>query len=184
MMSSEELAQLLARCALHDRQAFERLYQATAAQLFGLVVRIVKDQESASEVLQEGYIKIWHRAGDFRADKAKPITWMSAIVRNQAIDTLRRAAHQPMATETVEELHWLADETADPQEATSQTQESQALHDCLKELEGMQRRAMLLAYFNGLTHEELAHRLEIPLGTAKSWLRRGLLRLKKCLDEQ
>ena len=182
--SPEAMADLLARCALGDRASFEKLYKATSAQLYGLVLRIVKDQDLAHEVLQEAYVKIWNKAGDFRLDKAKPMTWMGTIVRNQAIDLLRRSATQPSGSESVDELHWLADEnTPDPQEQASQMQENQALKRCLQHLEGDQRRAMLLAYFNGLTHEELAERLERPLGTVKSWLRRGLQRLKQCLED-
>ena len=184
MASSEELAHLLARCALKDRQAFEILYRQTSAQLFGLVVRIVRDQDRASDVLQQGYLRIWEHAGDYRPDKARPLTWMGAIVRNQAIDMIRRHAHRPMATESVDDLHWLADDAPNPQEVADQVYQGQALHECLDQLEEKQRRALLLAYFNGMTHEELARYLDKPLGTVKSWVRRGLLRLKKCLDER
>lgn len=180
--SPEELAELLARCALGDRKAFERLYQETAAQLFGLLLRIIRDQDLASEALQEGYIRIWKHAGEFRADKAKPMTWMGAIMRNYAIDLIRRSAHQPLIADPIEDLTWLADGGAEPPDLVDQAQWDQALHDCLDQLEGGQRQAMLLAYFHGLTHEELAQRLNAPLGTIKSWLRRGLGRLKKCLD--
>jgi RNA polymerase sigma-70 factor (ECF subfamily) len=182
MTSPEELARLLARCALNDRNAFERLYRDTSAQLFGLVLRIVREQDTASDILQEGFVKIWNRAGDFRPDKAKPMTWMGTIMRNQAIDWLRRSAHQPHLSGSADELDGLADDGAGPQEIANQRQESAALHDCLERLEGGQRQAMLLAYFDGLTHEELAARMNTPLGTVKSWLRRGLQRLKKCLD--
>lgn len=184
MASAEQLNQLLARCALNDRQAFEALYRNTAAQLFGLVVRIVKHRDLASEVLQEGYIKIWTHAADFRTDKAPAMVWMATIMRNQAIDRLRRSAVAPMVAEPVEELQWLADDAAGPQEIASQIQQNQALQDCLAQLQAAQRRAVLLSYFNGLTHEELARHLNTPLGTVKSWVRRGLLRLKQCLDER
>lgn len=184
MASPEELAQLLARCALRDRQAFEILYRETSAQLFGLVLRIVRDQDLASEVLQQGYLKIWNHAGDFRPDKAPPMTWMGVIVRNQAIDMIRRQSHRPRITDPVEDLHWLADDTAGPQEIVDQAQRNEGLHECLDQLEEKQRRALMLAYFNGMTHEELAQYLDRPLGTVKSWVRRGLLRLKKCLDER
>jgi RNA polymerase sigma-70 factor (ECF subfamily) len=184
MASSEELAHLLARCALRDRQAFEILYRETSAQLFGLVLRIVRDQDLASDVLQQAYLKIWDHAGDYRPDKAQPMTWIGAIVRNQAIDMIRRNAHQPIASDPVDELHWLADDAAGPQEIVDQVQQNRALHECLDQLEEKQRQALLLAYFNGMTHAELAQYLDKPLGTVKSWVRRGLLRLKKCLDER
>lgn len=181
--SSEELTELLARCALRDRISFEQLYRMTSAQLFGLVLRIVKNPDLASEVLQEAYVKIWNRAGDFRPDKAKPMTWMGAVARNQAIDLIRRASHQPAGGDPVENMHWLADEGAGPEIMAEQSQQNQALHRCIDQLEGAQRRAMILAYFHGMTHEELAQYLDTPLGTVKSWIRRGLMRLKKCLEE-
>lgn len=183
MTTCEDLEPLLARCALHDRSAFEALYHKTSAQLFGVVLRIVNDRELAGEVLQESYIKIWHHAGEFRADKARPQTWMISIARNQAIDFLRRQATRPQSTEPVDELYWLADETAGPEEIVDAQQQEQALHRCLEQFEGEQRRVLQLAYFHGMTHEELAKRMEKPLGTVKSWLRRGLLRLKNCLDK-
>lgn len=181
--SPEALQELLARCALGDRHSFEQLYRNTSAQLFGLVFRIVKNRDLASEVLQEGYVKIWHKAGDFRPDKAKPMTWMGAIVRNQAIDLLRRSASQPQQTDAVEDLHWLADESDGPDVLADRQQQHEALRHCLGQLEGDQQQAMLLAYFRGMTHEELAEHMQRPLGTVKSWLRRGLQRLKNCLDD-
>lgn len=177
------LEDLLARCALGDRRAFEALYRHSSAQLFGLALRIVRQQELASEVLQEAFVKIWQRAGDFRAEKARATTWMGTIVRNQAIDQVRRRSADPVSSEPVEEFHWLADESAGPQDIVDQAHRDQALHRCLDELEGDQHTAMRLAYFEGLTHEELATRMGRPLGTVKSWLRRGLMRLKNCLEQ-
>lgn len=173
------LNELLARCALGDRQAFEQLYRASSAQLFGLALRIVRQQDLASEVLQEAFVKIWQRAGDFRPDLARASTWMGTIVRNQAIDRLRRQAHQPSASEPLEAL---VDEASGPEENTARARRDQALHRCLDELEGEQHMAMRIAYFEGLTHEEVAARMDRPLGTVKSWLRRGLQRLKHCLE--
>ncbi|MGF1527861.1 MAG: sigma-70 family RNA polymerase sigma factor [Candidatus Competibacterales bacterium] len=183
MATSEQLTQWLAKSALGDRRAFEQLYRATSAQLFGLVLRIVQNRDIASEVLQEGYIKIWHRAGDFRPQLSQPVTWMGTIVRNQAIDTLRRAGARPVASESVDEMGGLADERPTPEDQAAQHQRDEALHRCLGVLGDPQRRALQLAYFNGLTHEAIAQRLDSPLGTVKSWIRRGLMRLKSCLDE-
>lgn len=179
----EQLAELLARTALGDRRSFEQLYHSSSMHLYGLILRIVKHRETASEVLQESYVKIWHRAGDFNPAKAGALTWMGAIARNQAIDTLRRGKQHPNTIdEPVDELHWLTDGNPGPDEAVDQDQRSAALHRCLDQLEGGQKQAVLLAFFQGLTHDELAHRLETPLGTVKSWVRRGLQRLKQCLD--
>ncbi len=183
MASAETLTPLLARCALRDRAAFEALYRAASPQLFGIVLRIVRDRELAADVLQEAFVKIWQRAGDFRPDIAAPITWMGAIARNQAIDAVRRPEHRLVDPEPVEALYWLADDSAGPAEQTTRALEDEALHRCLERLQGMQKRAMLLAWFNGMTHEELAVHLATPLGTVKSWLRRGLMRLKTCLEE-
>ena len=181
--AAEELTHLLARCALGDKKSFEQLYQSSSAQLFGLVLRIVRNQEIAAEVLQESYVKIWNRAGSFRPDVAQPMTWMGTIARNQAIDTLRRSANQVQASEPVETLHWLADDGPEPDEMAHRERQSEALRVCLRQLEGLQKKALLLAYFRGMTHEELAVYLDKPLGTVKSWLRRGLQRLKQCLEQ-
>ena len=177
--SRQALAQLLSRCATGDRRSFERLYRETSAQLFGLVLRIVKDQNLASDVLQQSYLKIWDHAGDYRPDKAQPMTWMGAIVRNQAIDMIRRNVHRVTAIDPVDELHRLADDAAGPQEIVAQVQQNRALYECLDQLEEKQPQALLLAYFKGMTHEELARYLDKPLGTVKSWVRRGLLRLRE-----
>lgn len=182
MADPEALEDLLARTALKDRRAFETLYQKSSAQLFGVVLRIVRDRELAGEILQESYLKIWHHAGDFRPERARPMTWLGSIARNQAIDQLRRQAARPQGV-AMDELYWLTDETGGPQDQADQEHRSQQLHHCLAQLEGEQRRAMQLAWFQGLTHEELAERLERPLGTVKSWLRRGLQRLKQCLEQ-
>ena len=146
-------------------------------------MRIVKNPELAGEVLQEGYVKIWNRAGDFRPDQARPMTWMAAIVRHQAIDLLRRNARQPRQTEPLEEWYGLADDARGPEEAAALEEQAAALHHCLGRLEREPRQAVLLAYFEGLTREELAERLNVPSGTVKSWLRRSLPRLRQCLEQ-
>ncbi len=182
MSETEDLALLLARCALRDRNAFAKLYRASSAQLFGIVLRIVNNHDMASDVLQEGFVKIWQRADDFQPDRAKPITWMTAIMRNQAIDILRRNVHHGHWVD-IDEAPLLADEAADHGDVLGNEQQYQQIHRCLKQLEENQQRAIRLAYFEGLTHELLARRLNAPLGTVKSWIRRGLLRLKHCLKE-
>lgn len=179
----EQLADWLARCALNDRRSFEQLYRATSAQLFGLILRIVKQQDIANEVLQESYVKIWNRASDYSVNKAAPMTWMGTIARNHAIDTLRRGNQQPdTVDEPVDELVWLAEDNPGPEEQAHDQQRNAALYQCLNQLEGKQKQAMLMAYFQGLTHEELSAQLATPMGTVKSWIRRGLQRLKQCLE--
>lgn len=179
----EQLAHLLARCALGDRHSFELLYRATSAQLFGLILRIVKQQDKANEILQEVYVKIWQRAGDYRVSKAAPLTWMGTVARNQAIDTLRRGNQQPNTVdEPIETFSSLAEQGPGPEDQTHEAHRNAALHHCLNQLQGQQKQALLLAYFQGLTHEELSVKLNSPIGTVKSWVRRGLQRLKQCLE--
>jgi RNA polymerase sigma-70 factor (ECF subfamily) len=182
----EELGELLARCALNDHVAFERLYQHSSAKLYGLVLRIVRDEQLARDILQDGFVKIWDRAGDFRPEVASPITWMGSIMRNRAIDLLRRRRASPVVMDLrPEDMHWLEDESVDqPDTMTNRSQEYAALQRCLNALNETQRQVVALAYFRGMTHEELASYLNAPLGTVKSWLRRGLLQLKACLDEK
>lgn len=186
MSNPEELADLLARCALNDHRAFERLYQHSSAQLFGLVMRIVRDEQLARDVLQDGFVRIWDRAGDFRPDVASPSTWMGSIMRNRAIDVLRRRRASPVVADLLpEEMHWLEDPTAVPQhESVQQDQNTKALRECLRDLNENQRQVIALAYFRGMTHEELADHVGAPLGTVKSWVRRGLLQLRACLSEK
>ncbi len=178
----EDLEHLLARCALGDRNAFARLYAISSAHLYPLVLRTVRHPEVAAEVLQEAYVKIWRSAADFRPDVAKPMTWMGRIARNQAIDTLRRAQSRPQSDESVDDLAWLADTGDGPDTQVANADEAVRVHRCLEVLDGKQRDAVLLAFFNDLSHDQVAERLGSPLGTVKSWIRRGLLRLRECLE--
>ncbi len=185
MPTPEELADLLARCALNDHRAFERLYQHCSAQLYGLVMRIVRDEQLARDVLQDGFVRIWDRAGDFRPELATPTTWMGSIMRNRAIDVLRRRRASPIVPDLQpEELHWLEDPTTEPQhESVQRDRDQRALRICLQALNENQRQVIALAYFRGMTHEELANHVGAPLGTVKSWVRRGLLQLRACLNK-
>lgn len=185
MSSPEVLAHLLARCALNDHSAFEHLYQHTSAKLYGLVVRIVREEQLARDVLQDGYVKIWNHAADFRPEKASAITWMGSIMRNRAIDVIRRRRIPVFDGSEREGSAWSQESLLDSPEAKMDlAHQKQALGECLGTLSESQRQAIALAYFRGLTHEEMAHFMGKPLGTVKSWLRRGLLRLRDCLDKK
>ena len=178
---SAALNRHLAAVARGDRASFLRLYQETSPKLFALALRLTRRRDRAEEVLQDAFIKIWTRAADWDEDRGTALTWMASIVRNRAIDMLRkdtRAAvfDQELAREA--EFTFLA-----PPPSGISFDEANQLRICIDRLERNQRRTVLLAYFEGLTHEQLAERLEAPLGTVKSWLRRGLLRLKQCLDQ-
>jgi RNA polymerase sigma-70 factor (ECF subfamily) len=180
-MSADPLASLLAACARRDRAAFERLYRASAPKLFGVALRILRREDWAEDVLQECYVRIWDHAPEYRAGLAAPMTWMTSIVRNRCLDWLRR----PRLEVIDEEGDLLATAPSDgpgPLAALQSGRETQALKRCLEALDGKQRQAIALAYFDGLSHSELAAHLREPLGTVKTWVRRGLLRLKSCLE--
>lgn len=179
MTSPAQLAPLLMRVAQRDRRAFEALYQATSARLHGMLVVLLRDREMAAEALQEGYIKIWLHAGEFCPDRAAPMAWLNSIMRHQAIDALRKQAKHRREQEFDRELDRLADRAEGPLEQACRVQEEQTAHRCLECLQATQRNAFLLAYFQDVSHEEIAIRLDRPLGTVKSWLRRGLARMKE-----
>ncbi len=175
------LTELIAATARGDRPAFAALYAATSPQLFAVALRIMRRRDRAEEVLQDAFVSIWKRARDYDAAKGSALTWMASIVRHRAIDMLRRERATVGLDDAPGAEAW-ADPGPDPFEATATNAEARRVRDCLDTLEGKQREAILLAYYEGLTQEELAGRLAAPLGTVKSWVRRGLLRLKDCLE--
>ena len=179
MGGEEPLEALLARVALRDRKAFTDLYRRTSAKLFGVCLRILNERTEAEEALQEAYVKVWRNADRFVRERASPITWMAAIARNQAIDSIR--TRKPAAA-PVEEILDLGDGRPSPEALTLAADDGRALRSCLEELQDKQRAAIREVYFGGLTYDELARRTETPLGTVKSWIRRGLARLKDCLE--
>ena len=173
-----QLQELIRSTSRGDKAAFALLYTQTAAKLFGVAVRIVGRREEAEEVLQESFVAVWQRAGDFDAARGSATGWLTTIVRHCAIDQLRRSSARPESRPAPEDA--LAAMTASG--AADIGAELRALQRCLDELDEAPRRAVLLAYCHGLTREELAARLEVPVGTVKSWLRRSLERLQKCLE--
>ncbi|SOY49419.1 sigma-70 family RNA polymerase sigma factor [Cupriavidus taiwanensis] len=183
--SPDRLEGLLQAVAVGERQALRGLYDLTATKLFGLALRITGRRDWAEDVVQESFVSIWHHAADYRPQLAAPMTWMTAIVRNRALDCLRRAAAARVGqtVELDEDLgDWLADDTAGPAELAEASQQARALSRCLQRLEQAQRQAIMLAYLQDLSHAELAERLRAPLGTVKSWIRRGLERLRSCME--
>jgi RNA polymerase sigma-70 factor (ECF subfamily) len=176
------LATLLGRSALRDERAFADLYTLTSAKLFGVALRILRRQDWAEEVLQECYVNIWNHAGDYAAAKSAPLTWMTSIVRNRCLDWLRR----PHAESTGEEYEIAVEAWEDgapgPLDRLLEAGSAQALARCLEQLEARQRQSIALAFFHGLSHSELASHMKLPLGTVKTWVRRGLERLKGCLS--
>ena len=178
----ETLADLLFAAGQGDRRAFARLYKLSAPTLFAVAMRLLRRRELAEEVVQEAYVAIWRKAGQYQLGRGQPMAWMVAVVRNRAIDRLRSQTREPDVAANLDDMaDFLPGETrgaADPTTAVGAS-----LRECLGRLKVSQQRAILLAYYHGLTHEELATRLEAPLGTVKSTVRRGLLQLKECLDQ-
>jgi len=174
------LAELLARTALADRAAFEALYAATRSKLFAVSLRIVRERPLAEEALQDSFVSIWNRAADYAPAKSAPLTWMTAIVRNRSLDIVRRSREEPDIDDALATN--LADEAPPPDLAAQARAAHHTLRDCLEELEAEQRQSIALAFFHGLTHSELAQHLRRPLGTVKTHVRRGLIRLRECLE--
>jgi RNA polymerase sigma-70 factor, ECF subfamily len=181
MKPIDSLAELLSQCAEGNEQAFTRLYRQAAPTLFSLTLRMVKRRDWAEEILQEAFINIWHHAGDYQPHQSAPMTWMTSIVRYRALDWLRHRRPEISIEETEAAECWV-DPASEPVEEAVQRSEAQALWDCLRQLEANAQKAILLAYYEGYTHEALSRHLKAPLGTVKSWIRRALPQLKGCLE--
>ncbi len=181
MTAGDPLPGLLAACARRDRAAFGRLYEATSAKLFGVAVRILRREDWAEEVLQECYVSIWTHAPDYRPALAAPMTWMTSIVRNRCLDRLRRPRPE-VSDEDGALVESAESPNPGPLAELERAKDAQSLARCLKGLEGKQRQAIALAFYDGLSHAELASHLRQPLGTVKTWVRRGLVKLRACLE--
>ncbi len=181
---SIRLAELLARIALADQAAFAVLYRLTAPHLYGVALRILRQPALAEDLLQEAFVNIWHHAGSYSAAKAKPQTWLTSIVRNGCLDQLRRRAPETVTTTRNEDEPEMEFEGIGPtpEELLLSGAEAHSVRACIEGLEGGQRQAIALAFVQGLSHAELARHLRQPLGTVKSWVRRGLERVKQCLE--
>ncbi len=189
---SRDIAAALARVALGDRAAFATLYRQTSAHLLGVVLRIQKDRAQAEDVLQEVYVNVWRAAQGFDAGRSQPLTWLTSIARNRAIDSLRRRQSEPPTVSTSmgsqeqddehDMLQDLATPDAGPLERLGQAADARALRGCMGALSGEQQQSLALAFYQGLSHAEVAEHLRQPLGTVKSWVRRALQSLKTCLE--
>lgn len=167
---------LLLACGTGNRLAFDALYRISCAKLFGICLYYLGNHAEAEEVLQEIYTSVWLKASTFNPALSSASTWMSSIARHKSIDRRRtRHAHEPL--ETVEQ--WPAQDTL--LDSVERDQQGSALERCLSTLEEDQQRYIRVAFFEGYSYAELAERHSVPLGTLKSWIRRGLLRLRVCL---
>lgn len=178
-IDTEQLRQLLADCAQGNRRAFEALYRGSSARLHGVALRCVGRRELAEEVVQESFVRIWNNASRYDPNLAAPMTWMVNITRHLAIDLLRRRHEEPLDDA---HLQALSDDGPTADEQLGRARDAAALNRCLDDLEGMQRQSILTAYFHGLSNADLARQLSAPLGSVKSWIRRGLERLRRCLE--
>ncbi|MGA2551608.1 MAG: sigma-70 family RNA polymerase sigma factor [Burkholderiaceae bacterium] len=180
---AENLAQLIAAVALRDQRAYRRLYDATSPKLFAIAVRILRDQGRAEEVLQDAFVNVWNGAASYNASLSAPMTWLITIVRNRALDYIRRVDRDTVELDDDLEAV-LESEEPGPQALVLRSEEASALTICLGRLDAGPRQAIAFSYFQGLSHSELASNLQVPIGTVKTWIRRGLEKLKRCLDAQ
>lgn len=167
-----------------SERALRELYDLTSGKLYGLAVRVVGNREWAEDVLQEAFLTVWRSAGDYRANLSPPMAWMGLVVRSRALDFLRRRASERADAgleldEAISET--VAGDSPNPMDTSQASEQAWALHECLRKLEGRQREVLSLAYLRDLSHSELAEQLKLPLGTVKTWIRRGLEQLRTCM---
>ena len=172
----------LARVPHGDRVALQTIYRLTSAKLFGVALRILGERSEAEDVLQEVFVTVWRKAGDFDASRASPVTWLVAITRNRAIDRLR-ATRSSRNTDPIDEAGEIADSAPIADSALESSQDNARLHGCLDALVADERAALRGAFFDGNTYEDLAQRVGVPLPTMKSRIRRAMIKIKSCLEQ-
>lgn len=178
--ASHRLDELLDRVAGGDRQAFESVYQLASGRLFAICLHVLRDRGDAEEVLQEVFTAVWNKAAQFDRAKAAAMTWLSMLARNRAIDRLRAAP--PRALDDLSVAEELPDVAPQPAQVAEQASDHERLQHCLDTLEPRRRSLIRLAFMEGASYEELARRIGSPLGSVKSWIRRGLGQLRVCLE--
>jgi RNA polymerase sigma factor (sigma-70 family) len=174
------LVTTLARVAAGERNALQTTYRLTSAKLFGVCLRILNNRAEAEDVLQEVYVTVWQKAADFDSSRASPMTWLITIARNRAIDRLRAGGQRRL--EPIEDAAEIADSAPLAEAMLEDAQANAKLKTCLGGLAEREQKAVRAAFFEGNTYEELAERVNVPLGTMKSWIRRALLKLRTCLE--
>lgn len=174
------LARALAGVAGGSEAALREVYSKTAAKLYGICLRILSDRQEAEDALQDIYLTVWKRAGAYDPERASPVTWLATIARNRAIDRLRARGTRAFAL--LDDAADVPDPAPGAGEAMEASQDRERLVRCLDTLEARQASAIRSAFFQGATYAELAEAGAVPLGTMKSWVRRGLIRLKACLE--
>lgn len=179
-----QLIALIDRVALADESALRELYELTSSKLYGVAVRVVSNRSWAEDVLQEAFINIWRIAGDYKSTLSPPMAWLCLIVRSRGLDFLRRRnSDRADAVQELDEVmsDTLEGDSANPMDTALAGEQAWALHQCLSQLGNKQREVVSLAYLRDLSHGELAEQLKLPLGTVKTWIRRGLEQLRGCM---
>lgn len=180
------LVDLLDQVSTGSHQALKRLYELTSGRLYGLALRVVREPQWAEDALQDTFLNIWRSAKDYRASLSPPMAWLGLMVRSRALDVLRRQNTEGLKlTQALDEdlQDTLESDMPDPMQLNLASQQAQALHVCLTRLENKQREVVSLAYLRDLSHAELAVQLKLPLGTVKTWIRRGLDQLRVCMSQ-
>lgn len=175
---------LLDRIATRDEAALRELYDITSRKLYGLALRMVGRIDLAEDVLQECYLNVWRVASDYRSSLSPPLGWMSVIVRSRSLDMLRRLASQmdgKMQSIDEDESQQIASTEVGLLDAAMAGEQAGALNNCLSKIEAKQRDVIVWAYFRDMSHSELASQFDLPIGTVKTWIRRGLAQLKSCM---
>ena len=179
-----QLVLLLDRVALSDEKALRELYELTSSKLYGVAVRVVSNREWAEDVLQEAFITVWRIAGDYKATLSPPMAWLALVVRSRGLDFLRRrsslrADHMQELDDVISDT--VAGDSPNPMDTAQASEQALALHQCLSQLDNKQREVVSLAYMRDMSHGELSEQLKLPLGTVKTWIRRGLEQLRGCM---
>ncbi|MEO1731815.1 MAG: sigma-70 family RNA polymerase sigma factor [Pseudomonadota bacterium] len=177
----EELRAAMVRLADGDNAALEEIYAATRVKLFGICLRILGDRKEAEDALQDVYVNLWQRADRYDPQRASPISWLATFARNRAIDRLRTGKVRGGAV-PVEEATPLPDESPLADALLVDAERDAQIHKCLKGLDENAQSYIRAAFFEGQTYAQLAESADVPLGTMKSWIRRGLMKLRACLE--
>ena len=189
MQDTARLEQLITATAGGDKLAFRQLYSETSAHLFALLLRMLKRRDWAEEALQDSLLKVWRKSETYDPGKGSPSTWLFTIARHRALDLLRQKRPEDSLTVVDDEdgsstVLDVVDEDENPEARAMEGEGMGRLERCMKGLLDAERKSVMLAYYEGYTHPELASAMSAPLGTVKSWVRRGLVKLRACLETQ
>ncbi len=186
MDDRDEVSQLLSRIALRDAKAFESLYRLVVGRLMAVAMRVAQDRAVAEDVVQEVFVTVWNQSAVAAPGQHLTLAWLCVVTRNRTIDLLRkRKPEQPLHWQDEngeEQSHDIQDESGSPMAQLLAHEDGAQLAHCMDTLEPEPKRALLLAFYDGLTHPEIALRMQRPLGTVKAWTRRSLMRLKGCME--